>query len=292
MGQKIHGNFYPEMYAVTQQCGDDTEYVFELLSKSQTGVCPNCGLESTKRHDYQARRVRDLPILGKPVRLVISQMKYYCENKECEVEIFTEQNELVSPYSQFTERCRKYMLKVATLVSCESAVKILAYQGIKVSGDTLLNMLKAAGKAYEVKPVRKIGVDDWAYRKGQRYGTIICDLETHKIIDVLEGRNSETLEKWLEGHPDIEIVSRDRSSAYSSAVSSVLPEAVQIADRFHITKNLLEALKDTMKAFMPEVVYVPKEETTQPELIQTNHAAKKTRPPLSVKNPKSDAGIK
>ena len=201
----------------------------------------------------------DLPILGEPVTLLIAQRRYHCMNDECKIKIFTERNDFISPYYYFTQRCRAYMLKVATVTSCEAASKILAYQGIKVSGDTLLNMLKAAGKAIEPKTGGKIGVDDWAYRKGQRYGTIICDLETHEIIDVLEGRDKEHFEKWLRGHPNIEVVSRDRSSAYASAVNTVLPEAVQIADRFHITQNLLDALNDTMKSLMPEVVKIADE---------------------------------
>ena len=153
-------------------------------------------------------------------------------------------------------------------MSCEGAVKILAYQGIRVSGDTLLNMVKAAGESYRSEVGKKIGVDDWAYRRGQEYGTIICDLETHDVIEVLKGRDSETFEKWLRGYPDIEIVSRDRASEYTSAVKKVLPEAVQIADRFHITKNLLEALNETMKGFMPEVIEIPVVENTKPpELV-------------------------
>jgi transposase len=177
------------------------------------------------------------------------------------------------------------MLKVATYVSCEAASKILAYQGIHVSGDTLLNMLKAAGKVFQGKTGRKIGVDDWAYRKGQKYGTLICDLETHEIIDVLEGRDRETFEKWLQGHPDIELVSRDRASAYSSAVTNILPEAIQIADRFHITKNLLDALKETMKSVMPEIVEIPNDEIGEPTTKNPNNEVKKTRKHASGKKP-------
>jgi transposase len=218
-----------------------------------------------------------LPILGKSVNLHIAQKKYFCDNDECETDIFTERTDFIEPGSQFTARCREYMLKVATLASCEAAVKILAFQGIRVSGDTLLNMLKAAGKEYISKAGTKIGVDDWAYRRGQSYGTIICDLETHDIIEVLESRDGKVLENWLMGHPGIEVVSRDRASSYSSAVSNVLPAAVQIADRFHITKNLLDALNDTMKGFLPEVIEVPITETIQPELKESSHMLKKTR---------------
>ena len=285
MLQRILGNFFPEQYSAVQIITDDTKYEFELLSISQSAVCPCCKMESRHKHDYQGRAVKDLPIIGKPVKLLIWQMKYFCDNNECEVDVFTEQNDLVRPYFQFTERCRDYMLKVATMVSCESAVKILGYQGISVCGDTLLNMIKSAGKKHETNVGKKIGVDDWAYRKGQKYGTIICDLDTHEIIDVLESRDGEALEKWLKGHPDIEIVSRDRASAYSSAVTNALPEAVQIADRFHITKNLLEALNDTMKSFMPETIDVPNDEmVAQPMATEMKHSAKKTMKRSSVRN--------
>ena len=255
----IEKNFFPEMYKILRREDKKNGYRFYLSSRSERACCPNCGAESTRIHSYASRSVRDLPILGKSVMLHIRQKRYICANRECAVVpiVFTERNELVNHYSQFTIRCNEYMLKVASFVSCEAAVKILGYQGIKVSGDTLLNMIKVAGKEYKIPVGKNIGIDDWAYRRGQKYGTLICDLDTHEIVEILEGRDSETLEKWLRGHPEIEIVSRDRSSSYSSAVTTVLPQAVQIADRFHITQNLLEALNETMKGFIPEIIEVP-----------------------------------
>jgi transposase len=216
--------------------------------------------------------------LDKGVTLEITQKKYFCDNGECETDIFTESNELVEPYGQFTRRCREYMLKVAVKISSEAAVKLLGYQGIRVSGDTLLNMLKEAGREYKSKVGKNIGVDDWAYRRGQEYGTIICDLDTHDIIEVLKGRDNETFEKWLEGQPDIEIVSRDRASSYSSAVTKVLPQAVQIADRFHITKNLIDALNETMKSFIPEVIEIPTNEPAESTVVtEVKQSVKKRR---------------
>jgi len=257
MPVNICRGFFPNIFKVTQSQEDPEGYRFWLLSTSKQSICPLCGIKSARLHGYQERTVKDLPILGKGVTLHITQKKYFCDNKECEAEIFTEDNDLVNPYSQFTTRCREYMLKVATHISSEAAARIFSYQGIRVSGDTLLNMLKEAGKEYKGKVGKRIGVDDWAYRRGKSYGTIICDLESHEVIEVLEGRDGKAFEEWLKNHPDIEIVSRDRASAYSSAVNNALPKAVQVADRFHITKNLLEALNETMKGFMPEVVSIP-----------------------------------
>ena len=281
--------FFPRMYAVDEVIETKNRWSITLRSISEIGICPSCGKGSWRCHSYQERTARDLPIFGKGVLLHILQKKYFCDHSGCATDIFTERNDLVAHYSQFTVRCSEYMLKVSTYVSCETAVKLFSFQGISVCGDTLLNLIKAAGKNYEASPGKIIGVDDWAYRRGKEYGTLICDMETHKIVDVLEGRDHETLEKWLQGHPDIKIVSRDRASSYSSAVRSALPQAVQIADRFHITKNLLEALTDTMKSYIPQKVEVPIEEA---ESICTESTSPEPPKQLVKKIPKYNKNAK
>ena len=271
MPANIQENFFPPLYNIVHVYDSKSKYEFWLESTGTSSKCPKCGTESSRIHGNQQRTARDLPILNKRVIVNITQKKYFCDKEGCETGIFTETNDLIEPRSQFTVRCREYMLKVAVHVSCEAAVKILSYQGIRVSGDTLLNMLKEAGNAYKIGAGKNIGIDDWAYRRGQEYGTLICDLDTHEILEVLEGRDSESLKKWLIKHPDIEIVSRDRSSEYTSAVTTLLPEAVQIADRFHITKNLLDALNETLKGFMPEVIKMPVcDNAAQPDAIPLN----------------------
>ena len=254
-------NFFPKPYMISYIEEHEDKYEFCLISTSSNGKCPKCNKVCFKEHDYQLRKdVRDLPILGKSVRLSIWHKKYFCCNPECIVEIFTESSEFIDSYTRFTARCKKYILSLASHVSAETASKLLKLQGINVSGDTLLNMLKNAGEKYEHAPPRKIGVDDWSYRKGHNYGTIICDLETHEVIDVLEGRDGETLKKWLREHPEVEIVTRDRASSYSSAVTSVIPQAIQIADRFHISQNLIEALNASLKEALPEKIEIPNED--------------------------------
>jgi len=257
-------SFFPKIYKIVNIIESEDKYEFWLLSRSTSGICNKCNKTNYRVHDYQLRKdVRDLPILGKPVYLSINQVKYYCDNPECDVEIFTESNELIDPYTRFTRRCSKYILSLATHVSAETAAKILALQGIKVSGDTLLNMLKKAVDTYGHEPPTKIGVDDWSYRKGHTYGTIICDLDTHEVIDVLEGRDAETLEKWLREHPGIEYVSRDRASSYSSAVTNVFPNAVQIADRFHILQNMITALNESLKECIPQNIKIPNTDSNE-----------------------------
>jgi len=113
-------------------------------------------------------------------------------------------------------------------------------------------------KASMMKPVKTdiIGVDDWAYKKGSTYGTIIVDGRTHKPIDLLDGRDGKTLKEWLKKNQQVKIVTRDRASAYASAISEVLPNAMQIADRFHLHQNLLVAIKNVTAQEIPAKVKI------------------------------------
>jgi transposase len=113
-------------------------------------------------------------------------------------------------------------------------------------------------KADEMEPIKTdmIGGDDWAYKKGSTYGTIIVDGRTHKPIDLLDGRDGKGLKEWLKKNQQVKIVTRDRASAYASAISEVLPEAMQIADRFHLHQNLLDAIKTVTAQQMPSKVKI------------------------------------
>ena len=141
----MHGiskNFFPDMYHVVKSEENDNCYHFVLISISDSAKCPKCMEESARKFSYQDKNPRDLPIFGKPVLLTIKQKRYFCDNKKCGTDVFTERNDFVDHYSQFTKRCRSYMLKVADYVGCETASKILKCLGIRVSDDTLLSMRK------------------------------------------------------------------------------------------------------------------------------------------------------
>ena len=128
-----------------------------------------------------------------------------------------------------------------------SAGSRLAEQlGILTNGSTLLRGLRKETSASSSQPLRVVGIDDWAWRKGQRYGTIFCDLERGKVIDLLPDRSAESTAAWLRAHPGIEIVSRDRASLYAEAATKAAPQAVQVADRWHLLRNLSEALVEAL----------------------------------------------
>ncbi|HEY6377277.1 MAG TPA: ISL3 family transposase [Edaphobacter sp.] len=217
--------------------------VMVLRSAGERSCCPVCLQTSRRVHSRYSRHLSDLPWEGIPVRIELHVRRFFCGTSECGQHIFTERlPNTVQRYGRRT--CRlSGALKQITLVLGGSAGSRLAEQlGILASGSTLLRELqKRAGSLASSAP-RVVGIDDWAWRKGQRYGTIVCDLERRKVIDLLPDRSAESTAAWLRAHPGIEIVSRDRASLYAEAAHRAVPHAIQIADRWHLLRNLSEAL--------------------------------------------------
>ncbi|HYQ84272.1 MAG TPA: ISL3 family transposase, partial [Rubrobacter sp.] len=110
-----------------------------------------------------------------------------------------------------------------------------------VSGDTLLNHIRSMRLAGSETP-KVLSVDDFAFRRGTRYGTVLVDLERHALVDVLPDRSADTFARWLGEHPGVEVVSRDRGGEYAEAATRAVPHAVQVADRFHLLKNFTDAV--------------------------------------------------
>ena len=168
--------------------------------------------------------------------------KYFCDQADCPQRIFCERLPTVTrPWGRTTARLDTQRHQVALEVGAESAARVLAVLGSPVSADTLLIQLRRVVPA--PAPVRQLGIDDWAWRKGQRYGTILVDLERHQVIDLLPDRDAATLTEWLKRHPEIELITRDRAGAYQQAAACGAPQAQQVADRWHLLKNLRETLE-------------------------------------------------
>ena len=232
---------------------DDDHFVLQIRFNSNTSKCPQCDQLSKREHSRYLRHLLDLPWACIPVHLELTVRKFFCDNAGCSRKIFAEKTPaFVKPYGRRTQRLDEMLQKIGWKTGGNPTAEIARIIGAPVSPSTILRLLHACEVEACSSP-RVIGVDDWAFRKGQRYGTIIVDLEKGQVIDLLPDRETETLKVWLKNHPDIEVISRDRASCYSLAATKGAPNAIQVADRWHLLKNLGDALKRMLEKYNKEL---------------------------------------
>lgn len=205
--------------------------------------CPRCQEPSARIHSRYIRTIADLPWHGIAVRLQLHTRRFRCLNDVCSQSIFCERlPRVVAHYARKTTRLNDTLQFIALLISGEAGARAASHLAMSTSPDTLLRR----ARKMELPPPRLpriLGVDDFAFRKRKRYGTILVDLEQHRVIDLLPDRESETLQRWLEAHPTVEVVTRDRWWAYSRGASDGAPHAKQVTDRWHLLRNLRETLE-------------------------------------------------
>lgn len=216
-----------------------------VLSSTQTSCpCPLCGRLSRKVHSRYQRGMADLPISGYRVVITLKARRFFCSAPSCPRRIFCERlPTVVLPAGRRTLRLNEALTHVALLVSAELGRRLLAKLGVRISPDTLLRCAKAAPSCEPETPPRVIGIDDWALRKGHSYGTIVVDHERKMPLGLLPNRDGSKLQAWLERHPSIEVITRDRANAYAEACTWGAPQAEQVLDRWHLLKNLFEAFE-------------------------------------------------
>ena len=241
--------FFPEnLKVVDNKLMGDTMYI-SLESTTSEMNCPFCGEPMTKHHTSHSRNVQDLPIFGKRTCLALKVFDFDCNNPDCSCVSKAESFDgFLENSSQMTERLKDLVIELALDTSCEAAARILKSMHVKISGDTVIRTLI---RRYQATPIPQsgacVGVDDFALKKGTSYGTIVVDEETHTPLAVLNGRNGDSLKEWLKQNRHVTAISRDRASAYAKAIEEILPDAMQIADRFHLYQNLMDAVKKIVK---------------------------------------------
>jgi transposase len=237
----------PEGGRLVRACLDVESLTVHLTTTGPTAACPLCGSDSRRVHGRYTRLLDDLPCLGRPVRLRLVVRRFVCQQTGCPRRIFAERLPgFAAPRARATDRLRRTQAAIGSSLGGEAGSRLAARTGVATSPDTLLRRVKRFPVAAAPGP-RVVGIDDWAWRKGQRYGTIVVDLERNEVIDLLPDRDAETVAAWLKAHPGIELISRDRSSAYAQAATEGASQAEQVADRWHLLKNLREAVERVLE---------------------------------------------
>lgn len=210
-------------------------------------ICPSCSQPSKRMHSRYTRRIADLPIQGKPVQLNVDVGRFHCRTPSCSQRIFTERlPQTLLPHARETQRRAATVEALAFALGGKPTQRVAQAIGLPIDDASVIRRLRRA-RVNTPSSVTVVGIDDFAFKKGNRYGSILVDLQERRPLDLLPDRLANTVAAWMRQHPEIEVVSRDRSSPYRTAIDAGAPQAVQVADRFHLVRNAVEAVQHVVE---------------------------------------------
>lgn len=234
---------------------DDSSITIYLKSTLHTDVCPVCGNPVFELHNTYHRVIQDIPINNKCTYLDVIAYKFNCNNEECKRKVVMQKLPFASPSQRRTDRLNCLILAMSIFLSNQGTERVLKLMNVKASNDAVARLLNKI--SIEDNPdVVAVGIDDVAMKKGLTYATAIYDMSDHHMIALLDGRDKETVKKWLSNHKKIKVVTRDRASAYAKAIDEVLPDCTQVADRFHLLQNLIDRMKEIFKDELPVNIFI------------------------------------
>jgi transposase len=245
----------------------------QVTATAKSRPCPLCTQEAIHVRSYYTRLVADVPCAGRHVQLILHVRKFRCDTATCPRKIFAERlGPFVQAWARKTTRLRQAIEAIGLATCGEGGARLAGRLGIPTSPTTVLRCVMALPLP-PVETVSHLGIDDFALRRGRTYGTVLVDLSHHKAIDLLPDRKAETAKTWMQGHSEIELVSRDRGGDYATAASQGAPQAIQTADRFHLCKNLTEAVEKTLARCRAEIRKKQKAKKKPPATISSEEPA-------------------
>src|SRR2546421_4085462 len=233
----------PEGMVVDQIKITETGLLIEIVATSPPACCPLCSEPSSSIHCHYRRVLRDAPCAGRRVQLVLTVRKFSCCNAYCPRKVFAERlPDFVEPRARTTIRFCQHITCIGLSTCGKGGTRLAARLGIQTTRQTILRRIIALPDS-SPGVILFLGIDDFSFRRGCRFGTILVNLESRRVVDLLPDREVETSAAWMRQQLDLRVVSRDRGGTYASAAAQGAPQATQCADRFHLLKNLGEALE-------------------------------------------------
>ena len=255
-----------------------------MVHVAQEPRCPICDSVSQSSHSSYCRCLQDLPWQGASVQLWVTVGRFRCHNSSCPRRIFCERlPDVAQVYGRQTTRASEIVRVIGYVAGGLPGQRLLARLSIATSDDTVLRRIRREPEPTpSLLPVHNLGVDDWAWRKQQSYGTILVNLDLHRVIDLLPDRSSESFAEWLRRHPEIVTIARDRCGLYADGAELGAPQAQQIADRFHLILNLSATMERVLEERSRQLVLPPVEDpsvcSTLAEVCEKSVHVPETKP--------------
>ena len=230
-------------------------YLFKRQKEPFHPFCPYCGMPAYRTSGWETRTCQLLPINGTIVFLTLRQRRFKCENPNCSFGTFTVETPGFKSFQHCSDQLNIVIFALSLFFSDSALSIVLRQLGVKISRESIRNLLSHI-EIKDEPDIDAVGIDDVCLKKGQTYYTVVYDAHDHHLLALLKGRNGKELRKWLKAHPRIRTVARDRANAYARAVSQILPECMQVADRFHLLDNLLDYLRTIFQKELPRSIFI------------------------------------